>query len=267
MSDPTRDSSGATASPQATSQYVYAVIPAADAASWAGAEGIDGGVRVVEEGDLAALVSALPPDKTPGRREDLEAHRRVLGRAIERGTTIPMRFGMVMDSDELVRERLLQKHGPELSEMLRDLDGKVQMTVRAFYAEDALLGAVMSANREIARRAAALQGLPEVQTREERIAVGEAVAKAVDERRARDEAALLDRLRPYADDVRVDPAGGDRVALNAQLLVQRERRPELDEAIRDMGAMLKGYVALRYIGPLPPYSFTALSLEPNENED
>jgi hypothetical protein len=125
----------------------------------------------------------------------------------------------------------------------------------------------MSANREIARRAAALQGLPEVQTREERIAVGEAVAKAVDERRARDEAALLDRLRPYADDVRVDPAGGDRVALNAQLLVQRERRPELDEAIRDMGAMLKGYVALRYIGPLPPYSFTALSLEPNENED
>jgi hypothetical protein len=265
MSDPSRNVGAGTASPQATSLYVYAVIPAAESGSWPGADGIESDVRVIEEGDLAALVSPLPAGRTPGRREDLEAHRRVLGLAIEHGTAIPMRFGMVMDSEELVRERLLRMHGAELAELLRTLDGKVQMTVRAFYAEDALLGAVINANREIARRSAALQGLPGLQTRDERIALGEAVAKAVEARRARDEAALLDRLRPLADDIRVDPPGGDRVALSAQLLVPRERRSELDEAVRDLRAMLDGYVALRYIGPLPPYSFAELSLEPAES--
>jgi gas vesicle protein GvpL/GvpF len=56
------------------------------------------------------LVSALPSDRIPGRRDELETHRRVLALASERGTTIPMRFGVVIDSEQLVREELLIRH-------------------------------------------------------------------------------------------------------------------------------------------------------------
>jgi hypothetical protein len=140
----------------------------------------------------------------------------------------------------------------------------VQMTVRAFYAEDALLRAVMEADPDIGRRYAAIQGLSEIESRAERIALGELVAAAVDERRGRDEQALLDRLKPFATDVRVDSPGSERVALDAQLLVRRDRQAELDEAVRELGTALEGYLALRYIGPLPPYSFSELSLEPEE---
>jgi hypothetical protein len=117
------------------------------------------------------------------------------------------------------------------------------------YAEDALLRHVMETNEDIAKRTAALQGLPELATRTERIALGELVAAAVDARRARDEQALLERLKPFASDVRVDPPGGERVALNAQLLVPRDRRVALDDAVRQLGSALQGYLALRYIGP------------------
>jgi hypothetical protein len=257
----------ASATSQATALYVYGVIPAADAAGWPGVDGVDGPaaqVRAIQEGDLAAVVSDIPGDRVPGRREDLEAHRRVLALAIEHGTAIPMRFGMVMDSEDLVRRRLLVKHGPELGDLLGMLDGQVQMTIRAYYAEDALLRHVMETNEHIAKRTAALEGLPELATRAERIALGEAVAAAVDARRARDEQALLDRLTPFASDVRVDPPGGDRVALNAQLLVQRDRRVALDDAVRELGSALQGYLALRYIGPLPAYSFSELLLESGE---
>jgi hypothetical protein len=267
MSDPTRTSAAGTAAPRATSLYVYGVIPAAEAGGWPGEAGIGGPeakVSTLEAGELAALVSALPPDRAPGRREDLEAHRRVLSLATERGTVVPMRFGMVMDSEDLVRERLLVLHGPELTELLRTLDGQVQMTVRAFYAEDALFGAVVAADPEIARRSAAIQGLGDVESHAERIALGELVAAAVDARRERDEQALLDRLKPLATDVLVQPPGSERVALDAQLLVSRDRRAELDEAVRELGAALEGYLAIRYIGPLPPYSFSELSLEPEE---
>ena len=267
MTDPTQTSTGATSTPQATALYVYGVIGATDATGWVSADEIDGAaaaVRTIEEGPLTALVSDIPGDRVPGRREDLELHRRVLARAIEHGTVIPMRFGMVMDSEDLVRERLLARHRPELEALLHTLDGQVQMTIRAFYAEDALLRHVMETNEDIAKRSAALQGLPELATRAERIALGEAVAAAVDARRARDEQALVDQLKPLASDMRVDAPGGDRVALNAHLLVPRDRRAALDDAVRELGSALAGYLALRYIGPLPAYSFSELSLETGE---
>jgi hypothetical protein len=262
-----RDSAAGTAAPPATSLYVYGVIPAADAGAWPGAAGLGGpsaNVRTIEAGKLAALVSALPPDRTPGRREDLEAHRGVLSIATERGTVVPMRFGMVMDGDDVVRERLLVGHGPELTDLLRRLDGHVQITVRAFYAEDALLRAVTAANAEIARRSAAIEGLSEVESQAERIELGEFVAAEVDARRAEDEQALLEALTPLATDVRVDPRSSERVALNAQLLVRRDRQGDLGEVVSVLGAALDGYLALREIGPLPPYSFSELSLEPGE---
>jgi hypothetical protein len=254
----------ASATPQGTSLYVYGVIPAADASGWPGAEGMDGpsaSVRTVAEGELAALVSALPADRIPGRREDLEAHRRVLSLANERGTTIPMRFGIVIDGEDDVREQLLVRHAPELSDLLRRLDGHVQMTLRAFYAEDGLLREVAENDPEIVGRTAAIQGLSELESRQQRIELGELIAQRVTARRERDGQALLDALSPIATEVRVDPPGSERVALDAQLLVRRDRRSTLDTAVAVLGAALEGQLALRYLGPLPPYSFADLSLE------
>jgi Gas vesicle synthesis protein GvpL/GvpF len=244
------------------SSYVYGVIRAADVPDWRGIDGIGGArVHAVVEGDLAALVSELPEDVTPGKPQDLEAHRRLLAHAIEHMTVVPLRFGMVMDDEDVVRERLLAAHADELEELLDKLDGHVQMSVRALYAEDALLQAAIGNDEEIARRSAAIAGMDEVESRPERIALGELVAKAVEERRARDEEILLERLRPLARDVRVSEPGSERVALEAQLLVPRERRPALDAAISELGPALEGYLALRYVGPLPPYSFSELELE------
>jgi hypothetical protein len=185
----------------------------------------------------------------------------VLSLANERGTTIPMRFGIVMDSEDLVRTELLVRHAPEFADLLRKLDGHVQMTVRAFYAEDALLRDVSEGDPEIVRRTAAIQELSELESRQERIELGELIAQRVTARREQDEHALVDQLSPFATEVRVDPPGSDRVALNAHLLVRRDRRSALDAVVGVLGDALKGYLALRYIGPLPPYSFADLSLE------
>jgi hypothetical protein len=263
MTGTSHTSAAGTTSRTATSLYVYGVIPAADAGGWPGVAGIGGPapVRALEADELAALVSALPPGHTPGRREDLDAHRSVLSLAIERGTVIPLRFGMVMDGEDVVRERLLGRHHPKIIELLRTLDGKVQMTVRALYAEGALLHGAVEGDTEIARLSSAIEGLSEIESRLELIALGERVAEAVHARRVQDEQVLLDQLRPLATDVRVEPGESERVALNAQLLIPRDRRTALDVAVDDLRGLLEGYLAIRYIGPLPPYSFSALSLE------
>ena len=246
---------GITASPV----YVYGVVPAHSARQWA--TNGDGPVRVIVAGELAALVSDLPPGHTPGRHEDLETHRRVLSEAIEHVTAIPMRFGIVMDTDELVRERLLEKHAGEIGDLLHRLDGHVQMGVKAFYAEDELLNDVIAEFPDLGKRSAQLTALSEAEAHAERIQLGETIAKVVETRRAEVEAALLARLRPYAADIRVEPPNSERVALSAQLLVHRDHRPELDAIVHELSEALSGVIAFRYVGPLPPYSFTDLSLE------
>jgi hypothetical protein len=271
MSDTTEitHNGSAAARGQAHAVYVYGIIPAADADQWPQMPGLGdppGTVRTVVQGELAALVSDLPPDHTEGRRQDLEAHRRVLSQAIEQGTAIPMRFGIVMDGDEAVRERLLARHGTELSDVLHALDGRVQMTVKAFYADDALLSDVLSAQPELARESAALAQRPETEVRAARVRIGELVSKAVEARRVEVESALLSRLSPLAVDVRVEAPSSDQVALSAQLLVERDRREALDAEMREMGHALSGMLAFRYVGPLAPFSFADLSLDGDDEE-
>jgi hypothetical protein len=88
------------------------------------------------------------------------------------------------------------------------------------------------------------------------------VAQAVEQQRAIDERAFADPLAAVADEVRLDPPASERMALNAQLLVARERRAALDAAVQQLTASHADRVAIRYVGPLAPYSFADLSLEP-----
>jgi hypothetical protein len=260
----TTQSRSDTTQPQAKPVYVYGVIPAADADRWPQPPGLDGPagtVRTVAEDGLAALVSTLPPDHTPGRRADIEAHRRVLSLAIERGTTIPMRFGMVMDSDGVVRERLLARHDAELRDLMTRLEGHVQMLVKAFYAEDALLADVLRSHPELAQESAALGQRPLEATHAARVRLGEKMANAVEARRAQVEAALLERLAPVSAQIQVDAATSERVALSAQVLVHRDQRAALDDTVRELSDALAGVLAFRYVGPLPPYSFADLALD------
>ena len=239
--------------------YVYGVIPAADAEHCPPGPGLDGrNVRIVVEGSLAAVVSDLSPDHIPGRPDDLEAHSRVLGQAIEHGSTLPMRFGHVVDGDDRVRRNVLTHHAAELRALMTALEGEVQMSVKAYYAKDALLRDVLAAHPDLARESAAAAGMPE--TDPVRIQVGERVAKAVETRRAEVESALANALSAVPEKIVVDPPTSERVALNAQLLVRRDRRPDLDAQIGELSAALQDELAFRYIGPLPPYSFSDVSL-------
>jgi hypothetical protein len=172
---------------------------------------------------------------------------------------------MVMDGDEVVRERLLERHNGELRELMDRLDGHVQMLVKAFYAEDALLADVLSANPDLAQASAALSDQPPEVSQAARVRLGERVANAVERRRADVEAALLDRLAPVVEQIQVDSATSERVALSAQVLVHRHQRAALDETVRWLSEALDGVLAFRYVGPLPPYSFADLALDDDQD--
>jgi hypothetical protein len=248
----------------ACSVYVYGVTQNAPA----GAGGVGKGVgsepapvRVVESAGLAAVVSDVPASWRAAGRSDVEAHDRVLAQLIDARTVVPMRFGTVLDSDQHVRERLLDRYAGELASLLQFLDGRVQMTVKAYYVDDALLREVLRRRPELKRRADELEHRPVETTQRERIALGREVSDAVEVQRSLDEQLLVAPLAEVADDVRVQPAAGDRQAVTVQLLIAQPERERLDGVVRALVEQHRGRFAFKYVGPIPPYSFCDLSLD------
>jgi Gas vesicle synthesis protein GvpL/GvpF len=239
-----------------TAVYVYGVVPSSDRtdieAKGVGRE--DGDVRRVTQGGVAALVSDLPPGALVATR-DLRAHWSVLEEAAARTTILPVRFGTVMDSDEAVKEDFLRPASERLAAVLAGLEGKVQLSIKGFYDEELLLRQIVQEKPAIARMRRRVQGLPEAASYYDRISLGELVAAEVDQCRARDADLVLRRLEPIAEAARAEPPTAKDGALDTAFLVRRDQVDAFSEAVQQVAGELGDRVRIRYVGPLPPYSF------------
>ena len=214
---------------------------------------------VVETGEVGALVNRISRLPIAATRENLAAHADVLADVVARATVLPMRFGVVMPSEEVVREELLGARHDELAALLARLDGYVELSVRAFYEGDVVLREVVAEDRTIAKLRDATRGLPEAATYYDRIRLGQLTAEAVERKRAGDERAIVDRLGPLAADARIDANLPERMVTNAAFLVERGRVREFDQAAAELAERFAGRVRFTYVGPLAPHSFVDLS--------
>ncbi|GAA4319681.1 GvpL/GvpF family gas vesicle protein [Streptomyces venetus] len=207
-------------------------------------------VRVLREGDLAAVVSDAPEGLRPKRR-DLLAHQNVLSEAGAAACVLPMRFGSVAPDDNSITG-VLAERAEHYKERLRALDGRVEYNVKANHVEEAVLHQVMAESPDI-------RGLAEANRQagggsyDDKIRLGELVAAAVKAKEADDAAALQSALEPAAEDVSVGPESTGWLA-NVSFLVDRESAENflaaVEQARKDMP-----HLEVRINGPLPPYSF------------
>jgi Gas vesicle synthesis protein GvpL/GvpF len=255
---PTHDPPLATTErPATTGTYCYGVVRAEDALDQP--EGVAGApVTVVQAGDLAALTSRVNAGRMRARRRDLLKHLDVLTAALPNGPVLPFRFGTVFrDEDELVAE-LLEGRRDELKTLLKQFGGLVELSVKAFFREDAVLAEMVRENPRIARlREGTMQG-SQAATYALRIELGELVASELDARAAKEAEQILRRLRPLAQDVQVDVEPVEHRVLRAAFLVDRKRVRKFDAEMDALAREREGRIDFKYLGPLPPHSFVAL---------
>ena len=113
--------------------------------------------------------------------------------------------------------------------------------------------AIAAMNRE-------LRKLPKEAGYYGRIQLGEAVAAEVDRRRAEDTGFALDRLAPLAVASRSEALSAADAAFNLAFLVDRDRIDGFSKAVADLAREFGERVSIRYVGPLPPYSFAEMEL-------
>jgi hypothetical protein len=240
--------------------YVYGVLRAGDTRAVSAAGVKDARVRAVSHASIGALVSDLDRGALKAARE-VRAHWRVLQEASATTTVLPVRFGTVLESDDAVRQQLLEPNAARLSDLLGKLAGRVQLSVKGEYDEERLLRAVVRTSPVIKKLRARVQSLPDAAAYYERIRLGELVAAEVDRHRADDSRRALDKLEPLAVAAEVETLSGPHAAFNLAFLVERKRMDDFGIAVRELADELGEGVELSYVGPLPPYSFAGGELE------
>lgn len=241
-------------------KYVYGVVHAADASS-SKLTGInDEPVSPVASEGLAALTSDVPDEFLEAGRDELLTHSRVLEQALENGTVLPMRFGVVLPDEKSVRDELLAPHSEELEAQLRDMDGKVEINLKVLHDEEIILREALAEIPEAAELRQSIQGKPEDATYYERIRLGELIAQALDDKREQTGPGIVERLSPHAVAVQVGEPAHERMALNASFLVERKNLERFDKAVDELGEAQGGRIRIKYTGPLPPHSFVELEM-------
>ena len=234
--------------------YVYGVVPRAErrALSVAGVDGSE--VETIEHGEFAALASRVHGDALRAARE-LRAHWRVLQEACETTTVLPVRFGTVLEDERAVRDRLLDANSGQLGELLKHVRGCIQLIVKGAYIEDRLLRDLVTSSPALSKLAERIRATPQAAAYYDRIRLGEGIAAAVAERRARDERHALEMLEPAAVAARAEDAPAALDAFNLAFLVKRTQQRDFSRHVRTLIAELEDHIEVRYVGPLPPYSF------------
>ncbi len=235
--------------------YVYGIVPADAPADHVADQGMGETVELHTDGSLGALVEAVDPDRPLGRRKDLVAHSNVLNTMAEQGPVLPMRFGSVVHGADALVEELLRPQREHFSDLLEQVAGRVQFTLRARYVLETVLAEIVQAEPEIAELRRRTADLPEDATHFERIRLGELVARAVDARRRVDTEELLERITPFAQDVVVREVSGLDALSEFALLVGAESQAELEEAAEVLAMELDGRVQLSLVGPMALYDF------------
>jgi len=219
-----------------------------------GGEGIGGRpVVAVEHGDLVALATELPSPHVRAAWRDLLRHAEVLREVFAHEPVLPLRFGTVFATAADVVDDLLSGRRDELERLLDAFADAAELSVRARYHEEAVLAEIVRDDSRVASLRARGRG-----TRGDDVALGEAVAKALSARRARDADAIVGRLTPLARDVAVDDPRTEYEVLRAAFLVERRRIDEFDAEMAELARAREATTVFKYVGPLPPHTFVRL---------
>lgn len=237
--------------------YIYCLIGTGETRNF-GSIGIgDRGdpVTTISYRDLGAVVSSVSMDRYVVSSKTMLNHEKVIESVMKDYTVLPVRFYNVAPHAEGVRT-LLRKRYTEFKKLLRELDHKVELGLKALWKNmEAIFKEIAEENAEI--KAARDKGIaPSAgEASQNKGALGEIVKLALESKKAREREILLLPLRRIPSAFCLNRTYGDDMIMNAAFLVDRDWEKEFDNAVKKLASGYGDRIEFKYVGPAPPYSF------------
>ena len=212
-------------------------------------------VHTINHRRLAAVVSDSPVIEYDNSRRNMMAHTLVLEEVMEDFDLLPVRFGTVSPDPAAIEASLLAPRYDEFTQLLGGMENRVELGLKAFWHDGVAIKEVVRESETIRNLRDTLEGRSLAETYYDRIRLGEAVEKALSEKRARDEETILSFIRPHVHKTRVNKITTDRMVLNAAFLVDTAKEPDVDAAVRELDREFSERLMFKYVGSVPPYNF------------
>jgi len=242
-------------------KYIYGIIeePQTKEFEFVGVDNAK--VYTINHQRLAAIVSDMAfPEIDPSRKNVL-AHTVVQDELLKNYTLLPMGFGMVADGKKVV-QKLLEKNYDRLLLELKRLAGKIEVELKVFWDEKAMIKQLQNENWELAQIKMQLEKTSSpIEARVLMTQAGRLVEKVVMDWQAKYVQQALDHLRRIAADAYLNKPIGIKNILNASFLVDKDMEKEFREELHRLDSGYEGKVNFKYVAPLPPYNFVKIKLE------
>ncbi|MFZ2602746.1 MAG: GvpL/GvpF family gas vesicle protein [Candidatus Omnitrophota bacterium] len=181
-------------------------------------------------------------------------------------SVLPVKFGTIASGADEIRN-LLDRRCNEFKIALRDMDHKIELGVKGIWKNmEVVFKEIVEENQDIKKLKVKLQNDKSKKNIQAKMEVGKMVARAMEKKKEKEAARIVDALRRTAVNYKLNKAIGDNMFINAAFLVDKGREKEFDNIMDDLSEEYKNRVKFMYVGPLPVYNFINIVIYPEEWE-
>ena len=212
----------------------------------------------------------------------VSAHEQINANLMKEHDLVPMRFGMIVESGEEILN-VLKKAYIQFKMALERISGKVEFIIEGFWDKKKTLEKIVQENAEIQKLKKEVESKGKILGFSSKIKLGKCLFEASESRRKEYIRDILGELSSHfpnfsagkllktvdneASNGTIDSAQqqvaygtGKEMIMNYSFLIDTARESALESILNQLAEKYKDDLKFKYIGPLPPYSFTAINL-------
>jgi hypothetical protein len=243
-------------------KYLYGIIeePQPRRFGFSGVE--DAEVYTINYQKMAAIVSDTLLQEIDPTRMNVRAHTVVQDELLKVYDLLPMAFGVMAHSDDEV-QKLLERNYQMLVKELERLASKIEVVLKVFWDQEAMIKELQGERQELTKMKAKINAATSrVEAQNLLMDAGRLIERIAMEWRTKYAEQVYAALKEMAVDARLNAPLGVKNILNAAFLIDRAQESGFQKEVYKLDSKYQGKVDFKYVGPLPPYSFVNLKLEP-----
>ena len=240
-------------------KYLYAIVPRGEQRVYP-ALGIDGSdVFMIEDGNVAAVVSNCERSKIRPERAHLARHQAVLRRLMEDMSPLPMTFATIAAGPREIH-RILSKNKRAFEQRLQRVEGKVEMGLRVAWDVPNIFEYFVNVHPQLRIARDRLMGPRQGFTQEEKIELGRMFDRLLTSDREEHTRRVTRILTPVCAELKASPCRGEREVMNLACLVRRDAQDAFSAAVFEAAKRFDNNFTFDYNGPWAPHNFVEIEM-------
>jgi len=244
-------------------KYIYGITRVGEGQNL-GAIGIGGrgdNITTVPHQELACVVSNSPIAEYPVTRENSMAHQKVIEAVMKTGAVLPVRFGTIGVSEQVIVEKVLTARYDELANLLTWVSDKREIGVKVYWRDlQRVFQELARVSERVGSLVGALSGKKPEATYYDRIEVGKTLEELLKKKREETADYIFEALHPHTCEAKRNATYGDAMILNGAFFVPASQEAAFHSVVEQLEVELGSNVRVKLITGAPPFNFVTITI-------